>query len=215
MAIDPRAYDFDHPANKRPNYHFGQWDPHQLDLSGYFRRFIVQQVTLDSLAVRCEGDPYLKPELVFEAGAVLAGTILMATSVCCRGPDSFDSNTSIASLLPQIARMRDQFYDWLLSTVEGIHGENLRKEAKEKRQPFGGARQHLNAELANLRETQLEKVRLAGIYARMGYSNAANELSNSVQVASARIRTKIESKLTESNQAIAKAEYSQSAEDLA
>lgn len=215
MAIDPRAYDFDHPANKRPNYHFGQWDPHQLDLSGYFRRFIVQQVTLDSLAVRCEGDPYLKPELVFEAGAVLAGTILMATSVCGRGPDSFDSNTSIASLLPQIARMRDQFYDWLLSTVEGIHGENLRKEAKENRQPFGGARQHLNAELANLRETQLEKVRLAGIYARMGYSNAANELSNSVQVASARIRTKIESKLTESNQAIAKAEYSQSAEDLA
>ena len=27
LACDPRAYDFDHPVNKRPNYHFGQWDP--------------------------------------------------------------------------------------------------------------------------------------------------------------------------------------------
>ena len=24
--FDPRAYDFDHPVNKRPNYLFGQWD---------------------------------------------------------------------------------------------------------------------------------------------------------------------------------------------
>jgi len=31
LAVDPRAYDFDHPVNKRPNYHFGQWDPHLLD----------------------------------------------------------------------------------------------------------------------------------------------------------------------------------------
>jgi hypothetical protein len=28
IALDPRAYDFDHPVNRRPNYHFGQWDPH-------------------------------------------------------------------------------------------------------------------------------------------------------------------------------------------
>ncbi|MCG8449249.1 MAG: hypothetical protein MI725_06690, partial [Pirellulales bacterium] len=27
IALDPRAYDFDHPVNRRPNYHFGQWDP--------------------------------------------------------------------------------------------------------------------------------------------------------------------------------------------
>ena len=49
LAIDPRAYDFDHPANKRPNYHFGQWDPHKIDNKGRFRRFVVQQVTLDAL----------------------------------------------------------------------------------------------------------------------------------------------------------------------
>ena len=36
LAIDPRACDFDHPAGKRPNYVFGQWDPHHIDQSGYY-----------------------------------------------------------------------------------------------------------------------------------------------------------------------------------
>src|SRR5690606_19368852 len=54
LAFDPRAYDFDHPANKRPNYHFGQWDPHLIDGSGFYRRFVVQQVTLDVLLDRVE-----------------------------------------------------------------------------------------------------------------------------------------------------------------
>ena len=207
IAIDPRAYDFEHPVNKRPNYHFGQWDPHKLDLSGYFRRFVVQQVTLDALASRCEVDEVLKPEMIHEAGAVLAGTILMAASICGRSPDSFDSNTSIAQLLPRIARMRDQFYQWLLSTIGGKHGQRLLEESGERRQPFGGARQHLNGELANLRETQLETVRLAGIYARMGYSVAAMEQSTRVQVASARIRTQVECCLTDAEQLIRQADY--------
>ena len=34
LAVDPRAYDFDHPVNKRPNYLFGQWDLGKLDNSG-------------------------------------------------------------------------------------------------------------------------------------------------------------------------------------
>ncbi len=49
LAFDPRAYDFDHPVNKRPNYHFGQWDPHHIDNRGRYRRFVLQQVTLDTL----------------------------------------------------------------------------------------------------------------------------------------------------------------------
>lgn len=209
ISVDPRAYDFEHPVNKRPNYHFGQWDPHKLDMSGYFRRFIVQQVTLDLLAGRCDVEDAIKPEMVYEAGAVLAGTILMAASICGRSPDAFDSNTSIAQLLPNIARLRDQFYQWLLSTIQGKHGERLLEEATEKRQPFGGARQHLNSELANLRETQLETVRLAGIYARMGYSEAAIEQSNLVQVASARIRTQIECKLSDADLAMRRADYAE------
>ena len=54
LAIDPRAFDFDHPINKRPNHHFGQWDEHWIDGSGFYRRFIVHQVTLDSLLERVE-----------------------------------------------------------------------------------------------------------------------------------------------------------------
>ena len=49
LAMDARAYDFDHPVNRRPNYQFGQWDPHRIDNRGYYRRFVVQQVTLDAI----------------------------------------------------------------------------------------------------------------------------------------------------------------------
>ena len=54
LAFDPRAYDFDHPVNKRPNYHFGQWDPHHIDNAGRYRRFVVQQVTLEALMARVD-----------------------------------------------------------------------------------------------------------------------------------------------------------------
>ena len=54
LAVDPRAYDFDHPVNKRPNYLFGQWDLGKLDNSGRYRRFVVQQVTLDAMLDRIE-----------------------------------------------------------------------------------------------------------------------------------------------------------------
>ena len=50
LAFDPRAYDFDHPVNKRPNYLFGQWDMNKLDNAGRCRRFVLQQVTLDAHA---------------------------------------------------------------------------------------------------------------------------------------------------------------------
>ncbi len=52
LALDPRAYDFDHPVNKRPNYQFGQWDPHHLDSRGRYRRFVLEEVSLDALVER-------------------------------------------------------------------------------------------------------------------------------------------------------------------
>ena len=52
LALDPRAYDFDHPVNKRPNYQFGQWDPHHIDPQGRYRRFVLEEVTLDALVER-------------------------------------------------------------------------------------------------------------------------------------------------------------------
>jgi hypothetical protein len=206
LAADPRAYDFDHPANKRPNYHFGQWDPHRIDNHGRYRRFVVQQVTLDALMQRLspdavgEGPP---EEMLFEAAAVLAGTILMASGVSGWGPGAHDSTVTLANLLPGVAGYRDAFYERLFSKVGGAHAERLRREAAERRQPFGGARQHLNAQLARRRASQLEHVHLAKLFARMGYSEAASRQAAQAPVASARMICQIDCWVTEGLQAAA------------
>ncbi|MCA9270931.1 MAG: hypothetical protein KDA41_20765, partial [Planctomycetales bacterium] len=157
LAFDPRAYDFDHPANKRPNYHFGQWDPHCIDNSGRYRRLVVQQVTLDALMERVENPPegIAADEALFEGGAVLAGVMLMATGVSGWGPEAHDSCVSLGTLLPQIAAYRDEFYQRLLAQVDGAHGKRLRAEAKRLQQPFAAARQGLNAALTRRRAAQV------------------------------------------------------------
>jgi len=203
LAFDSRAYDFDHPANKRPNYHFGLWDPDHLDNQGRYRRFVVQQVTLEALMHRFEvaGDlPY--EEVLFEAASVLAGTVLMASGISGWGPDTFDSNTTLATLLPRIATYRDVFYERLIDRTEPAHATRLRNEAMERRQPFGGARQHLNSQLAKRRASQLEHVQLAKIFARMGYPEASAEQAAAVPVASARMLCQIECRLTAAGHAL-------------
>jgi hypothetical protein len=197
LAYDPRAYDFDHPVNKRPNYHFGQWDPHRIDGQGYYRRFVLQQVTLDTLLLRVEEQNRIpRKERLYEAAAVLAGTILMASGVSGWGPGAHASTETLASLLPGIATTRDTFYERLISRTGGKHGERLLKEAAERRQPFGAARQHLNTMLAKRRAAQLEHVHLAKIFARMGYPEAAIEEANIVPAASARIVCRIDCELS-------------------
>ena len=71
-----------------------------------------------------------------------------------------------------------------------------------RRQPFGGARQHLNAWLARRRASQLEHVHLAQIFARMGYPEAAYRQAGIVPVASARMRCEIDCRLTAGTQAV-------------
>jgi hypothetical protein len=217
LALDPRAYDFDHPAAKRPNYHFGQWDMHQIDNRGNYRRFVLQQITLDALLSRVTGfDPTLnmtgksgpllaastRDELLFEAAAVLAGTILMASGTTGNGPACHSSDVTLATLLPHIAAYRDQFYEQLLARTSGPHGERLRAEAARMRQPFGGARQHLNHELARRRATQMQQVHLAQLYARMGYPDAALAQAHTVRIASARMLCQIYCRLTAGHHAI-------------
>ena len=73
----------------------------------------------------------------------------------------------------------------MLAKLEGLHGKRLRQEAAQRRQPFGGARQHLNAELARRRAAQLEHVHLAAIFARLGFPEAAAEEADVVPAASA------------------------------
>ena len=216
LALDPRAYDFDHPASKRPNHHFGQWDLNHIDSRGYYRRFVLQQMTLDALLTRVEaggkgngngngganGPKATREELLFEAAAVLAGTILMASGTTGNGPECHNSDVTLSNLLPHIASYRDQFYEELLDRTSGPLGERLRNEAHRTRQPFGGARQHLNHELARRRAVQMQHVHLAQLYARMGYPKTALAEANGVRIASARMLCQIYCLLTAGHHAI-------------
>jgi len=122
LALDVRAYDHNHPANRRPNHVFGEWDPHHLDHQGRYRRFVVRQNTLDGLLARVDAGPSDdRPERLFDAAAVLAGTVLMASALCGRGPGAHDSATTLSTIVPRIARLRDRFYDDLLKrTADAI-----------------------------------------------------------------------------------------------
>ncbi len=223
LAIDPRAFDFDHPINKRPNHHFGQWDENWIDGSGFFRRFIVHQVTLDSLLERsneitADADEATaattRQEYLMEASAVLAGTMLMAAGISGSGPGAYDSNTTLSDLLPVIAGYRDQFYKEWLSKFPPEHLARLESESETRRQPFGAVRQDLNARLAQRRASQLVNCRLASIFARMGYPEAAEKQSQIVPVAAARINCQIDCLLNAATQATERGELDQAFEAI-
>ncbi|HVK12647.1 MAG TPA: hypothetical protein VM597_28110 [Gemmataceae bacterium] len=198
LAVDPRAYDHGHPVNRRPNYLFGEWDPHVIDLKGHYKRFILRQTVLDALLARIANptpqhqvllDP--KEALLFEAAAVLAGTILMASGVCGDGPTAHDSDARLANLVPDVARYRDSFYTRLLDTVVGDHADLLKSEAKRLKQPFGGIRQHLNQELARQRAAQLQNHELAVLLAELGFPAASRQYAGRIPTTSARILSEI------------------------
>jgi hypothetical protein len=198
LAFDPRAYDHGHPVNRRPNYLFGEWDPHLIDNKGHYRRFVVRQAVLDALLARIANptaahrdlnDPH--GALLFEAAAVLAGTILMASGVCGDGPTAHDSDARLATLVPEVARYRDAFYGRLLETVGGDHGDLLRAEAKRLKQPFGGIRQHLNQELAKQRAAQLQNHELAILLAELGFPGSSRHYAGRIPTTSARILSEV------------------------
>ncbi|MBX7167381.1 MAG: hypothetical protein K1X74_13715 [Pirellulales bacterium] len=208
LSLDPRAYDFDHPANKRLNYHFGQWDPDLVDNAGNYRRFVLTQVTLDSLLERVDELQGAMPreELVAEAAAVLAGVMLMAAAITGSGPAAHDSSVTLASLVPKVAQLRDRFYERLIEQLPPDHRRRLKAEAVSLRQPFAGARQHLNRALARRRAIQLQHVHLAGLFARLGYPDSARRQVAVVQVASARMRCEIDCMLTAGHYELARGE---------
>ena len=218
IALDPRAYDFDHPVNRRPNYHFGQWDPRQISGGGYYSRFVLQQVTLDGLLSRCEDSTSAAEcsaaECELEAATVLAGTILMAAGTSGDGPSRHDSTVTLSTLLPVIAAYRDDFYTKLLSQFPGEHGKRLEQEAIRHRQPFGAARQHLNHELARRRALQMQRVHLAYLYARLGYPEAAQRQADAVRVPAARMLSEIYCRLTAGHDAVDNGELERTVENL-
>ena len=218
ISVDPRAYDFDHPVNRRPNYHFGQWDPRQISNSGYYHRFVLQQITLDALLSRCEcadcPEKTSQEDRWKEAAAVLAGTMLMASGTSGDGPGRHDSSVTLSSLLPHIAAYRDDFYAELLECAEADYGRRLREEAERYHQPFGATRQFLNHELARRRALQMQRVHLAHLFARLGFPDSAKQQADSVRVASARMLTEIYCRLTAGHDAIDEDRLESVVEDL-
>ena len=215
LALDPRAYDFDHPANKRPNYLFGQWDMNRLDNAGRCRRFILQQVTLDAMLDRLENRGRLsRKQVLFEEAAVLAGTMLMGSGISGDRPDAHDSTATLATLVQKIAVYRDAFYEQLLKTLDGAHAERLRAEAVAMRQPFGGARQHFNHYLARRRALQLQHVHLAQLFAAIGYSEAAVRQAEVVPVASARMTCEMRCRMAAAHLAIERGDLAAAASQL-
>ncbi len=197
LALDPRAYDFDHPVNRRPNDHFGCWDDRQIDAEGHYSRFVVRQVTLDALLSRAEEHPEVdRDEGILEAATVLAGTILMASGISGWGPGAHSSDVTLTSLMKPIARYRDAFYEDRLRRLSGAHAERLVAEQQTRHQAFGAARQHLNAALARCRAVQLQHAQLARLYARMGYPEAAARQADVVPAASARMMCRIDCAVT-------------------
>ncbi len=118
--------------------------------------------------------------------------MLMASSISGSGPESHDSNVNLISLLPKVARQRDAYYERLMTEAKGARRTRLRREAKLTQQPFGHIRQHLNIVLARHGAAQVQDRHVSGIYAQLGYPQAAREQSARVPAASARFETEIE-----------------------
>jgi hypothetical protein len=97
--------------------------------------------------------------------------------------------------MPRVARYRDAFYSQLIGTVGGSHGRRLEQEAALTRQPFGGARQHLNHYLARHRATLLQQRHLALILADMGYPDASRRQASLIPAASVRLLSEIHIRL--------------------
>jgi hypothetical protein len=216
LAVDPRAYDHNHPANRRPNHVFGEWDPHQVDNQGRYRRFVVRKDTLDGLLAWVEasktGDPV---ERLFDAAAVMAGTMLMASALCGRGPTAHDSATTLSTLVPSIARLRDRFYDDLLKRTDGPRGERLRQEAEQSRQPLGSTRQYLNQALAQQRALQLQERHLALLFAALGYPIASRQRAKAIATASVRLAAEVRLQITTAGMFNERGDPGKAAEHLA
>lgn len=202
MALDPRAHDHLHPVNKRTNYLFGEWDPHLMDVSGRYRRFIIRKIILDALLAWLSTQKRVpKEESLFDAGAVLCGTILMASSISGSSPETHDSSVTLTSLLPRVARQRDAFYNRLMASVTGKRAKRLGRHARNTRQPFGHVRQFLNMFLAQYGAQQVQRRHLSYLFARLGFSDAARTQAEVIPCAAARFECEIQWRATAATQA--------------
>src|SRR4029077_12744913 len=118
------------------------------------------------------------------------------------GPNAYDSSVNLSNLIPRIAKYREAFYAALLDPLQGDHGERLRQEVKVTRQPFGGARQHLNRYLAQQRALQMQQRHLALLFADIGYPPGSRRQLQGIKATSLRLLTEIHILLATGNLAI-------------
>ncbi|MBM82180.1 MAG: hypothetical protein CMJ78_16560 [Planctomycetaceae bacterium] len=202
LSLDVRAHDHEHPVNKRTNYMFGEWDPHLINTRGFFTRFVLRKSILDSLQDWIDNNPGNHEEVLYDASAVLTGTMLMASAISGYGPDTHDSTISLTSLLPIVARQRDTFYQRLMIEAEGARADRLRREAEVTQQPFGHVRQALNLHLALYGARQIQHRHLAQLFARMGYASAAREQAAIIPATSIRIECEIQCNISVANRQV-------------
>ncbi|HID21466.1 MAG TPA: hypothetical protein EYP14_03590, partial [Planctomycetaceae bacterium] len=216
LAVDVRAYDHEHPANKRTNYMFGEWDPHLIDSKGFYRRFVVRKIILDALVQWVErySRETSREEALFDASAVLCGTMLMASSISGAGPSTHDSSVTLTSLLPRVAQQRDAYYDWLMEQAHGARAERLQREARKTRQPFGHVRQALNLHLAHHGARQVQHRYLAHLYARMGHAPASREQAAAIPSLAARFQSEMQWRITTAHWHLSRSNLPQAAQLL-
>ncbi|MCA8992218.1 MAG: hypothetical protein KDA88_09585 [Planctomycetaceae bacterium] len=217
LCCDQRAHDHMHPVNKRTNYLFGEWDPHQINTKGYYHRFVVRKLIMDALVdwVDHPKSRANREERLFDAAAALCGTMLMASSISGAGPDTHNSTISLTNLLPLVARRRDIFYARLMDSVDGPRKARLMREQRKTQQPFGHIRQHLNMQLAGYGAQQVQHRELSHMYAIMGYAEASREHAIAIPAASTRIESEIECTINSAHRAIDHGSIQQACEYMA
>lgn len=205
LALDPRAYDFLHPVHQRPAYQLGEWDPGQLDARGNYRRYVLRWPLLVGLTLWQKQSR--SPEAEFEASATLAGAIFLSGGVCGPSPSARTSDITLASVVSQIARARDEFFNHLLQRQTGARARWVRQDAEATHQPFGSVRQFLNRHMANMRAEQMRRDALSQIYAQMGFAAAATAEAKRISITSTRMQAEICNALTEGRQQIAQGNW--------
>lgn len=197
LTIDVRAHDHLHPVNKRTNYMFGEWDPHNIDVKGHYRRFVVRKIIVDALVDWIEegGGGSARRERIFDAAAALCGTMLMASSISGSGPETHDSTVSLTSLLPEVAHRRDAFYARLMENLDGARARRLQREQRRTQQPFGHVRQYLNMRLASYGARQVQHRELSYLFARMGHEDAARGQAAAIPAPSIRFEGELQCRL--------------------
>ena len=216
LALDPRAYDFDHPANKRPNYLFGQWDMNQLDNAGRCRRFVLQQVTLDAMLDRLGAS---RP-VVAQAGAVRGGGGVGRHDADGLGRQRRSARRPRFRRHAGHAGAEDRRLSrrLLRAVVADAQGGARRTPASR-----GGGdaaalrRRHGSISITTWprrRALQLQHVHLAQLFAAIGYTEAAARQAEVVPVASARMTCEMRCRMATAHLAVERGDLAAAASQL-